>query len=172
MKRDSEGKEETKTWKRDTERNEGYLETPLPFLTELPNGATGLACFSTLGTCASSMHSFPNHPLFFDFYLVLFSDLIGSFDSSIGHKIYYFFSYYYFFFLLTFFSFYLFFFVFSLFLFYVFFFLFFFVNFVLLFFFLFFIFFCFFLFLFFSFSFFCFFLPQQELGSDTVNRKF
>ena len=56
MKRENEGKEETKMWKRDCEGNEEYLETFLPSLTELSNGAVELVHFSALRTCASSVH--------------------------------------------------------------------------------------------------------------------
>ena len=41
MKNEIEGKEETKTWKRDREGNEEYLGTLLPSLKELPNGVVG-----------------------------------------------------------------------------------------------------------------------------------
>lgn len=56
MKRENEGKEETKMWKRDCEGNEEYLETFLPSLTELSNGTVELVHFSALRTYASSVH--------------------------------------------------------------------------------------------------------------------
>ena len=74
MKRQSDGKEETKTWKRDTEGNKGYLQTPFPSLTEPSKWRHLIESFSFLGILAAHPQTF----LFCFFIHYLSFDLMGS----------------------------------------------------------------------------------------------